>query len=65
MGVGDDCVVGKVDDVVQRLVRPLPAFTHKNTIYILFNYKIVELFHLIVNTPWIYIHHCGEVKGLK
>ena len=41
--VGDDCVVRKVDDLIQWLLRSLPTFTHENTVDILLNYKIVKL----------------------
>ena len=58
-------MVREVDDHIQGLLRSLPAFTHEDTVNILFNYKFVELIYFVVYASGIYIHYTGQIQGLQ
>ena len=55
--VGDDSVVGEMDDFIKWSFRTLPRFAHENQIDSLFNNKVVELIYLVVDRMRVNIHH--------
>ena len=62
--VGDHSMVGKVDDVIQRILWSLPALTHENTVNGLLLNKLVELLFFIVDAARVDIHDGWQVEGL-
>ena len=63
--VGDDYMVRELDDLLERKVRTLPAFTHKNTINFFFLNKGVKLQTLVIYAPWVHIHNIRYVEALQ
>ena len=59
VGVGDDDMVGQVDDLIQGLLWSFPRLTHENTVNFFFNDKFVELLCFIVDAPGVDIHYSG------
>ena len=57
VGVGDYCVVRKVDYIFKRLFWSLPRFTHEDTINNLYLNKGMEVFYFVIDTSWVYIHY--------
>ena len=61
MGIGDDFVLGKIDDILKRLVGSFPGLTHEDTVDRLFLNECVELLDFVVDASGIHIHHIWKV----